>query len=286
MYPIVPTRGMPYGSRVRIPKTLEALFILLIALAGGLAPLFIKWTDRHLHTALALSTGIFLGAVFLHLLPSIANLSNDLGHLTETPGHEGHAHGGILLWCFVLVGVLAVYLIESILMSTGDAGNAHGHSHTAHGEADLNRHRTIGYAALAGLVIHGLTAGISLAAAGHNEGISSALFLAICAHKGFEAFSLATVFLLAEVPRARVAWIVGLFALVTPFGILLGSQLMHVLTEVGIGIAAALAAGTFLYVCLCELLPEVFHRRQDVGAKITLLAAGIVLMYLFGEVGV
>ena len=44
------------------------------------------------------------------------------------------------------------------------------------------------------------------------------------------------------------------------------------------GIAIALSAGTFLYVCLCELLPEVFHRREDGLLKVVLLAAGIALM--------
>jgi zinc transporter ZupT len=43
-------------------------------------------------------------------------------------------------------------------------------------------------------------------------------------------------------------------------------------------VAVALAAGTFLYVCLTELLPEVFHHREDILAKIVLLALGIAAM--------
>jgi zinc transporter ZupT len=41
----------------------------------------------------------------------------------------------------------------------------------------------------------------------------------------------------------------------------------------------ALAAGTFLYVCLCELLPEVFHHREDGVLKIAFLSAGVALMF-------
>lgn len=140
---------------------MEVLFILLIALAGGLLPLFIRWSDRHLHTALALSTGIFLGAVFLHLLPSIAVMTTE----TVSHGDHVHVHGEVTLWAFVLVGVLGVYLIESFLLP----GHAHGpnpsneehdhpdgasHAHASPSHAhdnqcdepahDLTRHRTVG----------------------------------------------------------------------------------------------------------------------------------------------
>ena len=47
------------------------LELLLVGLGGGLLPLLVKWNDRRLHIALALSTGIFLGAVFLHMLPEL-----------------------------------------------------------------------------------------------------------------------------------------------------------------------------------------------------------------------
>ena len=37
----------------------------------------------------------------------------------------------------------------------------------------------------------------------------------------------------------------------------------------------ALAAGPFLFVSLCELLPEVFHHREDSAIKVALLLGGI-----------
>lgn len=309
---------------------MEALTLFAISLGGGLVPLFLRWTDRALHTALALATGIFLGAVFLHLLPSVAQLSlddptaivagadgsaaidehaghdhgpgethaEDDGHdhgaeAAATDSHLGHSHGDPLPWIFVLVGVLAVYLIEALLLPAHDHDHNHGHSHKphehgddAHGDGDLSRHRAVGYAALVGLIIHAFTAGVSLAAAGMDHAIGAAIFLAICAHKSFEGFSLATVFLLAKQPRRRIIGMLVAFSLVTPAGMLLGHSLIDVLDERSIGIAAALAAGTFLYVSLCELLPEVFHRREAIALRSGLLVVGIVMMGWFGSAGI
>ena len=42
----------------------------------------------------------------------------------------------------------------------------------------------------------------------------------------------------------------------------------------------AFAAGTFLYVALCDLLPEVFHERRDIAAKVALLLVGLGISHL------
>ena len=104
------------------------------------------------------------------------------------------------------------------------------------------------------------------------------MLLAILAHKGFESFSLASVFSMTEISRGRLIALLVAFSLVTPLGLLIGDALTGLLGG-GISILTSLAAGTFLYVCLCELLPEVFHRRQDGPMKLGLLIAGVTLMW-------
>ena len=98
------------------------------------------------------------------------------------------------------------------------------------------------------------------------------------AHKAFEAFSLTNVLQLAQMSRRRLAGLALAFALVTPLGIQMGGWLHDVLGEKGQESLMAVAAGTFLYVSLCELLTEVFHRREDAVKKLLLLASGIGLM--------
>lgn len=246
--------------------------IFLIALVGGGVPLVLRWTERGLHAALGLSTGIFLGAVFLHFLPSLSRMS------LEFSGGGGHDHGhhdshaAPWLWSFVLLGVLGVYLLESLVLRT-------------HDHDELHRHRSVSWAALLGLGVHALITGVGYGTAREEVEVSRALLVAILAHKGFESFSLTTVFQLAETPRPRLWGLVFAFALVTPAGILLGEGLTTVLGRSGEAVLTALAAGTFLYVCLCELLVEVFHHREDTGKKLLLLAVGIALTFLFEGLG-
>jgi len=288
---------------------LHAIAIFMVGLGGGLAPLFLRLKDRGHHAALAFSTGIFLGAVFLHLLPVIGQeAAGETGHvqvldLTHdhdgdgvpdhgpgSPGHEaelathephdhghdhgahaGHVHGPIGPWIWVLVGVLGVFLIEALMIPGGTHGHGHGHD-------DAQRHAAVGWAALVGLSVHSLTAGVALAAVQGQEELAGVMLLAILAHKGFESFSLASVFSMTSISRRRLIALLVAFSLITPLGLLMGSALTGLLGG-GISILTSLAAGTFLYVCLCELLPEVFHHRQDAALKLGLLAAGVTLMW-------
>ena len=75
------------------------------------------------------------------------------------------------------------------------------------------------------------------------------------------------------------------FAALTPLGMLLGHSISAYMGDLGMGVMTALAAGTFLFVCLCELLPEVFHHREDSWLRIALLVLGIAMMMAFEELG-
>ncbi len=227
------------------------LELLLVGLGGGLLPLLVKWNDRRLHIALALSTGIFLGAVFLHMLPELPTTIADADIKPR------------LLWAVALVGVLAIYFLESLLFRT-------------HDHDDIHRHTAVGYATLAGLSLHAFTVGLSLSA----TELTTPIMVGILFHKAFEAFSLTSVFKLAHFEQKKVVTLIVVFACITPLGLLLGSEILPQLSPNATAIAVALAVGTFLYVCLTELLPEVFHHKEDVAAKVILLLIGICGMAL------
>lgn len=279
---------------------MRLLVLALVVVAFGALPLLVRRTDRLLHLFVAFATGFFLGVVFLHLLPDVAHMADvrDLGSVAAAeragvqptgldrmldqadgtavedadPGKQadaalfGHRHRRSLLWACVLVGVVGLYLLEALLIG-GDA-------------SDRGRHLTVSWASLLGLCIHAFTSGMGLAAAETQPGLSDPVFLSVLAHKGPEAFSLATVFLLAGFAKSRILLIVCLFSLVAPVGALLGRTFVDGLSPDGVLVLIALATGTFLFVALCDLLPEVFHHREDVLPKVALLAGGVGLSIL------
>lgn len=251
----------------------SCLLVLALAVAGGAVPLVLSRTDRLQHLLIAFATGTFLGVVFLHLLPSVA-----------AAAEERHDAG---TWGFVLVGVVGLFLLENIAFRrrAERVGHAHHapHAHRDHGHApgddpdDHRRHRTVGYATLFGLSVHAFTSGIGLAAAVEVEELRAPLLVSVLSHKAVEGFSLSTVFLLAGSTARRAFRLTALFSLATPAGALLGALVVERLDARGLDALTALATGTFLFVALCDLLPEVFHRTEDTGWKVALLAAGTAL---------
>ena len=99
----------------------------------------------------------------------------------------------------------------------------------------------VGYAALVGLTVHSLTAGVALAAVQGQQATAGVLLIAILAHKGFESFSLASVFGMSELSRTKVIALVVAFSLVTPLGLVLGNEITGLLGEQGISILTALS---------------------------------------------
>ncbi|MEM7202936.1 MAG: ZIP family metal transporter [Planctomycetota bacterium] len=261
--------------------TSSSVLIFAIALVGGVVPLVLRRTERVQHLMIAFAAGVFLGAVFLHLLPEIAGMA---AGATADAEHHGHAHPhgddadhqgaghhlgrGHLLWLCVLLGVLLLFLIENLLLRGAPrSGEAAAESQ--------DRHRTVGWATLFGLSVHAFTAGLGLSAGVQMEALQGPLLVSVVSHKAVEGFSLGAAFLLAGMPRRRVLVLVLLFALVTPAGALSRVLLAPEMTGLGLQVFTALAAGTFLFVAICDLLPEVFHHRQDTAAKVVLLIAGI-----------
>ena len=220
--------------------------IMAAILVGGWLPLLWRWSERALHLAVALATGVFLGAVFVHLLPEL------LGQ-----------HPSPAVVVLVPLSILVLFAIERIGL------HASGGSHVV-----------LGHATLIGLAVHSLAGGFGLAVGGSVPALQLAIFLSILGHKTVEAFSLTTVLLLAGKRLRRIALLVGLLAAMTPTGSALGVLFLGTLPGGPPLAPMAIATGTFLYVALLDLLPEVLHQREDLGAKIGLMSVGLVFMAL------
>jgi len=247
--------------------TISGLFLLAVGLIGGMVPQYIRLSDRGLHRILALGTGMLLGTIFYHMLPEAL---------------EGYSSA-----TFVLIGLLGVFVVERIIFAehrhtvevAADADD-HDHAHEHSPEPGKSSHELIGATAFAGLSVHALMVGLGLAAQLEDPASRVALMTSLLVHKLSETFALSTIFLLAGYRRNRALVMLIIFAFIEPFGLLLGSVALRALPHGWESAVSGLAAGTFLYVALLDLMPEVFHRREGRWTSLAMLVIGIALIAL------
>ncbi len=241
--------------QIVVPKLLlYTLGIFLVAILGALPPIFKKWSERQLHLFIAFGAGVFLGAIFLHLLPD--TLAQGTGKITSTA---------------MLIGFLLILLVERTILG----------SHRIHCDDSCgHRHKIVGITALVGLSMHSLTEGFGLGVGMSEPELGFIIFVAIIAHKATAAFSLSTIFRLAEFPLRKTLGLIILFSAMTPLGALLALPFIEALREIDLAVPTGLTAGTFLYVATMDLLPEAFHGDGERASTYIWLIFGVFVMFL------
>ncbi len=248
-------------------KLLAAVATFVVAILGGLLPLRIGFSDvtrRFFSLANALAGGILLGTGTLHMLGDSVEL---LDGVVDYP----------LAYLLCSLGFVAMLLI----------GRAIGGPLPALGQerpVGAMRRRLIVYLLMLMLSVHSFVAGIAM---GLDPTLAGAvvIFIAIIVHKGSAAFALGVNLGRSRLAEPRQRSMIWLFAAVTPLGILLGELAAQGLAEqIGAharmleGVFDGLAAGTFLYISIFEILGEELESRADRGLKIVLITAGLALM--------
>lgn len=259
-----------------ITLAIYSIAILAVSLVGGSLPLAYSWSSKQLHLFTGLSAGFFIAAAFLILIPSSVELMD--------------AHESLAL---VMVGLMAVLLIERVILTHHhthhhvhhhDEGCKHDCEHEHDDDCD-HTHALTSAAAFSGLAVHGIMDGFALGVAAMVEAeMGAMLFTAIIAHKGIEVMALATTFKLADFSARRSMGLVMLFSLLVPAAAFAAIPLIGFMESIEVGFPLALAAGTFLYVGICDLLPEAFHLEKRGYRAFLMVVLGIVLMYIITQV--
>ncbi len=201
--------------------------------------------------------GVFLGAAFLHMLPdAIENFNTFLADF-DYP-------------VFALVaalGFLVIMLLDKVLAP-------------AFGDADSPT-VIYPYVLMATLSVHSLITGMALGLETHLVSAGAILF-AVLAHKSTAAMALSISFAKGAAPAARSRKLLGIFYTTTPLGILIGTWLAVAIQGPGEvhfeAIFDALAAGTFFYIAVMDILAEEFKGRHNHLQNYVMVGLGFSVM--------
>jgi zinc and cadmium transporter len=275
--------------------------VLLASLLGGYLPFRKHVTHSTLQLYLSVAAGVMLGASFFHIMP-------------EAMEHSGPTLFG---W-WMSLGVVGLFCIERFIAphshEVGVSGREHpgnhdhGHNHHEHHHHDEHSHQhehaqpvqerraapaVAGWTAVLGLTMHTFMNGVGLAGAVHSalqEGLNwlpgLALFAAIVLHKPADALAISVVLSRKGVSRSKIALVQMGFGFTVAVGALafyltaghIAADMENQLT----GAALSISAGTFLFIALSDLLPEVQFHRHDRLLLFSALVAGVALMGAIG----
>lgn len=232
----------------------SSLIIVAAGLLAGGIPLLFEWSHRQAHQWIAFGAGVILGAAFIHMIPEALELA------------------GIRNLAWLLGGFLLLYGIEQLTMS-------HHHSH----DEESGAFHELGLLTFIGIAVHDLVDGIALGSGHHVPELTPALFAALVLHKVPMAFSLTVLLWHGGYRKGRIMLMLLGALLMIPLGVLIFDPVMHRLGEdhsVAVGRLILFSAGTFIYISVYELLPEM-HRLSNEHAKIgRFFLVGLFSMFL------
>ncbi len=288
---------------------LFSVLIGLFALAGGLIPFRREVSHTRLQFYLTLSAGVMLGAAFFHVMPDaieqsggkyvgwwmslavvglfcierfIAPHSHEVNghhHAPHPPGeHQSpHNHG---------------HHHEEHHHQEHNGG--HDDSHSPSSEPRAAAPAVAGWMAVLGLTIHTFMNGVGLAGSVQSDLSKSiayygvpglAMFLAVFLHKPADALAISTVLTRKGVSRRKITWVQLGYVAMIPIGafafVLTSGALEESLKQKLTGFALAFSAGTFIFIALSDLLPEVqFHRHDRVPLFLTLVFGVLFMVFV------
>lgn len=237
--------------------------IFFTGIAGGFLS---KWLPASNKSAVlfslgnAFAGGVFLGAGLIHMLPDAQSGFQSIVGDSDYPWFA--------LIC--VLGFLVIFFLERVLLH---------HSHdTALIESPVSKHTLYPFVLMFVLSIHSIIAGIALGI--EDRSVEAAIILlAVLAHKGTASFALGVSLLRSKIDKKKFISTISFFSFMTPLEIILGyifSVLLSVNAEQRFeAIFDALAAETFIYIAILDILNEEFFRSKKNDFQIFLLAGGI-----------
>lgn len=236
------------------------MIIILLSIAAAIAALAGGYTAlhsrSHLHSALALTSGLILGLVAFDLLPEV---------------FEGSERAGIdlaLPMALFVSGFLLFHAVEKLILVHEGPEHEYGpHSHPK-----------LGIARAVALAGHSFLDGLSIGVAFQvNTTVGLAVALAVIGHRFADGFDTANFMLLH---RNSVTSISRLLAFVVAAPIVGGLLSLFVHFSEGVlSTYLGFFAGLLMYIASSNILPQA-HAKDQAYRTIGLTVLGVVLIFI------
>ncbi|MEI2417771.1 ZIP family metal transporter [Orrella sp. JC864] len=245
-------------------------WIVLAAVAGGLLALLVaRWLTyqlfaRYLHHMVSLSVGVLLGVSLLHLLPEAFE-----------SGPDAHT-----LFAVMLASLVVLFVLEKIALlrhSHHHEGDGH-HHHPGHDRHEAGRG---GVLILVGSSLHNLCDGVLIAAAFLADVRLGVLTAAsIILHEVPHKLSDFVVLMNARLTRERAFLLILFSSLCSALGAVVGYAMLAEFQYL-LPYLLVVAASSFLYIAIADLMPQMHERLslRDAVPQLLLVGLGVAVIY-------
>lgn len=239
--------------------TLTIIALIVSVPIGGLLVALVdkKNNDQIIKLMLALSGGFLLSLAFIHFIPEL------------------YEHSSVKIGSFILIGFLVQLLLEFF-----SGGIEHGHVHVVKG-AKLPIALVVAlslHAFLEGIPLGTQLAGAEIATSHQHEG-GNGLLMGILFHRIPVAIALTTVLMASQVSKLKVWMTLGIFAITTPVGLLLGWNSVEVFKDFNFDIILAIVVGMFLHIST-TIIFETSENHKFNFIKLLAIIGGAGLAFL------
>lgn len=225
--------------------------LIVSVLLGGFLVSMVQRSknEQIIKLMLAFSGGFLLSIAFIHFIPEL------------------YAHADHNVGLYILIGFLIQLILEFF-----SGGIEHGHVH-------LHEGAKIPFALVIALGVHSLLEGIPLGsqlggieiATAHHHGNDNSLLLGILFHRVPVAIALMTLLTMSKAGKLKSWLILGLFAITTPIGLLIGYNTSHVV-NFDFNIILAVVVGMFLHISTTIIFETSENHKFNFLKLLTILA--------------
>lgn len=255
--------------------------IILATLLGGLlsmaaaAGLAFRLSQQSTATLVAFAAGVMLSSAFLDILPeAFASLAQHV----DIPGQVSHAHDSPAssLFAVLLAGLLGFFALERLALwrhSHADCDTAAGDQHGAVAAPLI----------LLGDAFHNFVDGLLIAAASLADPILGlTTTLAVVAHEIPQELGDFVLLLNAGWSRRKAFLANAASSLTSVIGGLLGYFALEG-TEHFLPYVLVIAAASFIYIAVADLLPLLHRQRSNFAVQSALIGLGVMVVPLVGQ---